>query len=103
MMNIFPDRGIIGFHLRRPHPSRDYDPDEENRIMLDVNLILGPYMLTGKIRTSTHADIVTNLEAAHMTWLSVYFAEIVNPFLSQLPAIHVSMLLVKPTQVSFGI
>src|SRR6266498_2719948 len=51
----------------------DYDPDEENRIMLDVDMILGAFMLKGKIRTSTHADFVTNLEAAHTTWLSVYF------------------------------
>jgi hypothetical protein len=101
---FFPTERIIGFHLSPPAVEPlDYDPDEESRIMLDVNMILGAFMLTGKIRTSTHADVVTNLEIAHTTWLSVYFAEIVNPFLPELPAIHVSMLLVKPTQVSFGV
>jgi len=101
---FFPTERIIGFHLSPPASEPlDYDPDEENRIMLDVDMILGAFMLKGKIRTSTHADVVTNLEAAHTTWLSVYFAEIINPFLPQLPAIHVSMLLAKPTQVSFGI
>lgn len=101
---FFPTERIIGFHLSPPAVEPlDYDPDEENRVMLDVNLILGAFMLTGKIRTSTHADLVTNLEAAHMTWLSVYFAELTSPFLPQLPAIHASMVLVKPTQVSFGL
>jgi len=101
---FFPTEQIIGFHLSPPASEPlDYDPEEENRVMLDVNMILGAFMVKGKIRTATHIDIVTNFEAAHTTWLSVYFAEIVNPFLPQLPAIHVSMLLAKPTQVSFGI
>jgi hypothetical protein len=101
---FFPAERIIGLHLSPPASEPlDYDPDEENRIMLDVDMILGAFMLKGKIRTSTHADFVSNLEAAHTTWLSVYFAEILSPFLPQLPAIHVPMLLVKPTQVSFGI
>jgi hypothetical protein len=101
---FFPTERLIGFHLSPPAVEPlDYDPEEENRIMLDVTMILGAFILTGKIRISTQADFVTSLEAAHTTWLSVYFAEIVNPFLPQLPAIHVSMLLVKPTQVSFGI
>jgi hypothetical protein len=101
---FFPTERMIGFHLSPPASEPlDYDPDEENRIMLDVDMILGAFMLKGKIRTSTHADFVSNLEAAHTTWLSVYFAEIINPFLPQVPAIHVPMLLVKPTQVSFGI
>ncbi len=101
---FFPTERIIGFHLSLPASEPlDYDPDEANRAMLDVDLILGAFMLKGKIRISTHANFVANLEAAHMTWLSVYDAEIVNPFLPQMPAIHVPMLLVKPTQVSFGI
>ena len=101
---FFPTERIIGFHLSPPATEPlDYDPEEANRVMLDVNVILGAFMLTGKIRTSTHADFVANLEAAHTTWLSVYFAEIVNPFLPQLPAIHTSMVLVNPTQASFGI
>ena len=101
---FFPTDRIIGFHLSPPASEPlDYDPDEGNRVMLDVKMILGAFMLTGKIRTSTHADFVANLEAAHTSWLSVYFAEIVNPFMPQLPAIHASMVLVKPTQVSFGI
>ena len=101
---FFPTERIIGFHLSPPAVEPlDYDPEEENREMQDVEMILGAFMLKGKIRISTHVDFVGNLEAAHTTWLSVYFAEITSPFLPQLPAIHMSMVLVKPTQVSFGI
>ena len=101
---FFPTDRIIGFHLSPPAVEPlDYDPEEENREMQDVEMILGAFMLKGKIRISTHADFVTNLEAAHTAWLSVYFAEITSPFLPQLPAIHASMVLVKPTQVSFGL
>src|SRR6266508_5994196 len=78
---FFPTERIIGFHLSLPASEPlDYDTDEANRAMLDVDLILGAFMLKGKIRISTHANFVANLEAAHITWLLVYDAEIVNPF-----------------------
>jgi hypothetical protein len=104
---FFPTERIIGFHLAPPSSEPlDYDPNdpqEADRTLVDMNMILGAFMLKGKIRISTHADFVANLEAAHMTWLSVYDAEIVNPFLPQMAAIQVPMLLAKPTQVSFGL
>ena len=101
---FFPAERIIGFHLAPPASEPlDYDPDEANRVMLDVNLILGVFMLKGKVRVSTHADLATSIEVAHVGWLSVYDAEISNPFVPQMPAIKVPMLLVRPTQVSFGL
>ncbi|MBI3738866.1 MAG: hypothetical protein HY258_07450 [Chloroflexi bacterium] len=101
---FFPAERIIGFHLAPPASDPlDYDPDEANRIMLDVNLILGVFMLKGKVRVSTHADLATSIEVAHVGWLSVYDAEISNPFVPQMPAIKVPMLLVRPAQVSFGL
>ncbi len=101
---FFPAERIIGFHLAPPASEPlDYDPDEANRVMLDVNLVLGVFMLKGRVRVSTHADLATSIEVAHVGWLSVYDAEISNPFIPQMPAIKVPMLLVKPTQVSFGL
>jgi hypothetical protein len=70
--------------------------------MVDVNLILGVFMLKGKVRISTMADFATSIEIQHTAWFSIYEAEIVNPFLPQMPPIHVPMLLVNPAQVSFG-
>ena len=100
----YPTERIIAFHLAPPASDPlDYEPDASDRALVDVNLILGEFMLRGKIRISTRADFATGLEVSHMTWLSVYQAEITNPFLPQIPVIHVPMLLVNPRQVSFGI
>lgn len=101
---FFPTERIIGFHLSAPASDLlDYDPDETGRAMIDVNMILGAFRLKGKVRVSTHADFVTSLEMSHTTWLSVYQAEINNPFIPQMPTLHIPMLLVSPKQVSFGL
>jgi hypothetical protein len=101
---FFPTERIIGFHLAPPNVDPlDYDPDEANRSMLEVEMVLGPFLLKGKVRVSMQADFASNLEVSHMTWLSVYDADIVNPFLPNMPPIHVPTLLVSPRQVSFGI
>ena len=101
---FFPIDRVIGFHIAPPATEvLDYEPNEANRAMVDVNMILGTFTLKGKLRTSTHVDFATSMEAAYVNWLSVYDAEITNPFLPQMPAIHVSMLLVNPKQVSFGL
>ncbi len=101
---FFPTERIIAFHLAPPNSEPlDYDPNEANRMMMDVNMFLGSFLLKGKVRISTHADFATSLEVSHMNWLSVYDAEINNLLLSQMPAIRVPMLLVNPKQVSFGL
>jgi prepilin-type processing-associated H-X9-DG protein len=100
----FPIERIIAFHLAPPAIEQlDYNPDASDRTLVDVSLILGEFLLKGKIRLSTRADFATGLELSHMTWLSVYEAEITSPFLAQIPVIHTPMMLVNPRQVSFGI
>ena len=101
---FFPTERIIGFHLTPPASDPlDYDPEASDRTLVDIHLVMGEFLLWGKIRISTRADFATSLEVLHSTWLSVYEAEITNPFLSQIPVIQVPMLLVNPRQVSFGI
>lgn len=101
---FFPVQRILGFHLAPPAVEPlDFDPDEVNRTMLSVNLILGAFILKGLVRVSSNSDLTTMLERSHTNWLSVYDADISNLFLPQMPGIHVSMLLVNPTQVSFGL
>jgi hypothetical protein len=101
---FFPVQRILGFHIAPPaEEPLDFDPEEVNRTMLGVNLILGSFILKGLIRVSSNSDLTTMLERTHTNWLSVYDADISNLFLPQMPAIHVSMLLVNPTQVSFGL
>lgn len=100
----FPINRIIAFHLA-PGISEplDFDPETPNRTVMDVNMVIGAYILKGKVRISTHSDFATMLELSHMTWFSVYDAVIHNPFQPEIPTIHVPMLLVNPTQVSFGL
>jgi hypothetical protein len=101
---FFPIERIIGFHLAPPAEERlDYDPEMANRTLLDVEMVLGRFLLKGKVLISTHTDFAAMLELSHSTWFSVYDADISNPFLPQMPTIHVAMLLVNPTQVSFGL
>ncbi len=101
---FFPTERIIAFHLAPPNSEPlDYDPDEANRAMMEVNMFLGAFLLKGKLRVSTHTDFATSIEVSHMNWLSVYDAEINNLLVPQMPAIRVSMLLVDPRQVSFGL
>jgi hypothetical protein len=100
----FPAAEIIAFHLAPPAVDPlDYDPLESNRIMTEVNLLLGTFMVKGQLRTSTQTDFATSIEVGRATWLSVYDADITNPFVSQMPPIHVPMMLVRPEEVTFGL
>ncbi len=107
---FLPSGRIIGFHLAPPIPGQpavepeplDYDPSVPNRSILEVDCILGAFILKGKVRTSTEVDLPANIEMMHMTWLSVYDADISSPFLKQMPVIHVPFVLVNPNQVSIG-
>lgn len=100
----FPTSQIIALHLAPPAADPlDYDPNEANRTMADVSLVLGTFLARGKIRISTHSDFATSIEVGRASWLSVYDADITNPFLAQMPPIHVPMMLVRPEQVSFGL
>lgn len=101
---FFPKERIIGFHLAPPNAEPpDYQPDEQNRQMADVQMMLGAFMLKGKLRISMQTDVGKSIDVLHATWLSVYEADIVNPFVPSMPTIHVPFLLVDPKQVSFGI
>lgn len=102
---FFPTERIIGFHLAPTVPPEqlDYDENEANRTMQTVQLVLGVFTLKGKVRISTQTDLANSLEVSHMTWLTVYDAEISNPFLPQMPVIRVPMMLVNPAQASFGL
>jgi len=100
----FPIVQIVGFHIAPPaEEPLDYEADEPNRAMRDVNLVVGCFALKGKLRISTHADFATTIEVAHTGWLSVYDAEIVNPFMPQMPTIQTPLILVNPMFVSFGV
>jgi hypothetical protein len=101
---FFPVDRMIGLHLAPPaFDPPDYEADLANRGMSDLSMILGVFLVKGKIRVSTQVELGANLEQAYKSWLSVYDADISSPFLAQMPAVHVPMLLVSPGQASFGV
>jgi hypothetical protein len=100
----FPTSEAIAFHTLPPTDEPlDYDPDEANRKMEAVDLLVGTFVMKGNIRISTHMEVNTSLEAAGVSWMSVYDVSITNPYLPQMPALQAPMVLVNPGHVSFGV
>lgn len=98
-----PTADVIGFHIAPPeHDPMDYDVTETNRIMQPVDLMIGSFLLKGKIRISMQTDIATNLDVSRSAWMSIYEADISNPYLPQF-SVHVPMLVVNPLHVNFGL
>jgi len=98
-----PTVQVAAFHLAPPeHDPLDYDASELNRTMQVLDLLVGTFILKGKIRISTQTDIGTSLDVMRASWMSVYESEIGNPYLPQF-RVSVPMLLVNPSLVSFGV
>ena len=99
----FPTLRVIGFHTLPPtEEPLDYDPNEENRVMEYVEVLLGTFVIRGKIRISTQTEAGVSLEVARVDWMSLYEVEVTNPYLPQMPPIHVPMVLVNANHVAFG-
>ncbi|HUE99936.1 MAG TPA: hypothetical protein VMN99_11820 [Anaerolineales bacterium] len=100
----FPSSQAIAFHPLPPTDEPlDYDSSEADRKMEDVDLLVGTFVMKGKFRISTHMEVNTSLEAAGVSWLSVYDVSITNPYLPQMPAMQIPMVLVNPGHVAFGL
>jgi hypothetical protein len=101
---FFPTSQLIGFHVLPPtDEALDYDPQEANRMMQDVQVLMGTFVVKGKIRISTHTELAASLEVARISWMSVYDVEILNPYLPQMPPMQVPMMLVNPSHVAFSV
>jgi hypothetical protein len=97
-----PTAEVLGFHLAPPESDPiDYDQTELNRMMQPMDVMIGSFLLKAKIRISTQTDVATSLDVSRASWLSIYDADISNPYLPQFN-VHVPMLLVNPNHVSFG-
>lgn len=100
----FPTSEIIAFHTLPPtDETLDYDPSEANRAMEAVDVLVGTFVMKGKIRVSTQTEIATSLEVARVSWMSVYDVSISNPYLPQMAGLHTPMMLVNPVHVAFAI
>ncbi len=100
---FIPTAQVAAFHLVPPtQDPLDYDPGDANRMMQMLEVMVGSFLLKGKIRISTQTDVATSLDVMRASWMSIYDAEISNPHLPQFN-MPVPMLLVNPSLVSFGI
>lgn len=100
---FIPTTQVIGFHLVPPaQDPMDYDTSEVNRVMQPLELVVGTFLLKGRIRVSRSAELSTSLDVMRAAWVSIYDVDISNPYLSQFN-LHVPMLLVNPNQVSFAL
>lgn len=101
---FFPTSQLIAYHTLPPtEEPLDYDPDEANRVMQDVDVLVGTFVVRGKIRISAQTELATSLEVARVSWMSVYEAEIANPYLPQMPVVKTPMMLVNPERVAFAV
>ena len=100
---FIPTIQVVAFHLAPPaHDPLDYDAGEANRMMQSLDVMVGSFLLKGKIRISTQTDVATSLDVMRASWMSIYDAEISNPHLPQFN-VQAPMLLVNPNQVNFGL
>jgi len=100
----FPTSQLIGYHTLPPtDEALDYDPNEANRVMQDIQVLMGTFVVKGKMRISAQTEITTSLEVARINWMSIYDAEIVNPYLPQMPPMMVPMMLVNPERVAYAV
>src|SRR5215208_4238752 len=100
----YPTTQLIGFHTLPPtDEALDYDAGEANRMMEPMEVLVGTFVMKGKIRISTQTEVGVSLEMARIAWMSLYDAVITNPYLSQMPPMQVPMVLVNPLHVAFGV
>lgn len=99
---FIPTAEVLGFHLAPPeHDPVDYEASETNRMMQPMDVMIGSFLVKARIRISMQTDVATSLDVSRASWLSIYDADITNPYLPQFN-VHVPMLLVNPSHVSFG-
>ncbi|HSQ40264.1 MAG TPA: hypothetical protein VLM78_08885, partial [Anaerolineales bacterium] len=61
----FPTAQLIAFHILPPADEPlDYDPNEANRVMQDVKVLVGTFVVKGRIRISSQTEFGTSLEVA---------------------------------------
>jgi hypothetical protein len=99
-----PTSEVIAFHTLPPADEPlDYDPNEADRKMEAVEIIVGTFVMKGNIRISTHIEVDTSIEAARVSWMSVYDVWVSNPYLPQMPALQIPMVLVNPSHATFAL
>lgn len=99
-----PTAQIVGFHTMPPvNEPLDYDETEKNRKMEPVSILIGNFRVTAHMRMSAQLSVGTNLEVSRILFLSVYDAEITNPYIQGMGAVKTPLMLVRMTNALYGV
>ena len=99
---FLPATQVIGFHLVPPaQDPLDYEASEANRTYQPVMVLLGSFLIAGKVRISTQTGFATSIATSRLAWMSIYEGTISSPALPQMTPLIVPMLIVRPHHVSF--
>jgi hypothetical protein len=100
---FIPTNSAIAFHLAPPAVEPlDYDAGEKNRAMELVTIQVGTFLIKAHVRISASTPLGVSLEVAYSGWISVYDAEVTNPYLPQMQPMLVPMMLIYPSKVTFA-
>jgi hypothetical protein len=95
---------ILAFHIRPPaHDPPDYDPNEQNRIMEPVMVLIGNFKIDGSIRHSAKADLAKFIEVTRELFTGIYDAEISCPIISTVGITKVPFLIVRQMATTFSV
>ncbi len=98
---LLPVSEMIGFHVVPPTDEPlDYDPNEQNRAMEPVSMLLGTFFIKSKIRIAGGTSASKAIDLSRATWMSTYDAEISNSALPQFNMIA-PMMLINPMRAAF--
>jgi len=101
---FLPVAKVIAFHPVLPADNpMDYSEDEKNRQMTPITAIAGTFLFKAQLRTSNLINLAASIEMAHASWSSIYEAQIFNPYLAQMPPLHIPMILINPKHVSLAL
>lgn len=100
----FPTVECLAFHITPPAKDPlDYEPDEKNRIMQPMSLVVGgSFLFQGKLRVSAMTDLPTTMEGNRLSWLSFYELVVTNPLLPQM-RLSVQMALISAARITYGL
>lgn len=94
---------ILAYHLLPPAKDPlDFDPDEPNRRMIPLTVLVGKFRIDGKTRISQQVELKKALEISREEYKSIYDAKIYCPIMPGLGIVEVPMLLIRQAKATFA-
>jgi hypothetical protein len=98
-----PTSQVIALHIKPPdRDPLDYDPNEPNRKMVPLTVMVGPFRFDGSVRMSTHTTLDRFLDVSKVTFTALYDVEITQPSVPAMGIIRVPFAVVRSESVLFA-